>query len=48
MISDNAKIFLSEQLKLCCSEHGIFQKCAAPAHRITKELAEWHVDILKT
>ncbi|XP_055842522.1 uncharacterized protein K02A2.6-like [Episyrphus balteatus] len=35
MVSDNASIFRSEEFKLFCSNHGIFQKFIAPEHPST-------------
>ncbi|XP_011883223.1 PREDICTED: uncharacterized protein K02A2.6-like, partial [Vollenhovia emeryi] len=47
MVSDNATIFTSEELKEFCQKAGIFQKFIAPGQPATNGLAERNVQIFK-
>ncbi|XP_054276486.1 uncharacterized protein K02A2.6-like [Macrosteles quadrilineatus] len=46
-VSDNAKIFRSEEFRAYCKINGIFQKFIAPGHPATNGLAERNVQTLK-
>ncbi|XP_011858184.1 PREDICTED: uncharacterized protein K02A2.6-like [Vollenhovia emeryi] len=47
MVSDNATIFTSEELKEFCQKAGIFQKFIAPGQPATNGLAERNVQTFK-
>ncbi|XP_036329398.1 uncharacterized protein K02A2.6-like [Rhagoletis pomonella] len=47
IVSDNATIFTSDEFKLFCSSHGVFQKFIAPGHPATNGLAERNIQTLK-
>ncbi|BET02945.1 Hypothetical Protein NTJ_15763 [Nesidiocoris tenuis] len=47
LVSDNASIFVGEEFREYCSNHGVFQKLIAPGHPATNGLAERNVQSLK-
>lgn len=47
LVSDNAKIFTSDEFGLFCRNSGIFRKFSAPGHPATNGLAERNVGTLK-